>query len=121
MKLVPFLAFLTFLVTIGVTPALSTVSHPTDSSAVNIGDETTDTTVSASVTDHVHVWVSIWRIGSVRTEPVIDLATAAFSGTGGNVDTVQTTTLLSRIRESTIRTMIDKNYLTCSSTPDTVI
>jgi hypothetical protein len=118
--LVSSLTFLLWLVTNSLLATECSV-HPEDSLATYLTTAYVDTTVSASTnSSHSQGEICFWRNAQNQSSAVLQIASIYITGSGIDVDSVSTSTLLNRLRIRSVVNMIEQEYLICTTSPDTV-
>jgi hypothetical protein len=118
-----FVSSLTFLLWFVTNSLLATECsvHPEDSLAIYLTSTYVDTTVSAATNPNQgYGEACFWRNTQNQTSAVLKIPSIYFSGSGSSVDSVATSVILNRLRVRSVVSMIEQEYLICTTSPDTV-
>ena len=114
---------LTFLLVFATNSLLATECsvHPEDSLATYLATAYVDTTVSAATnSNHSQGEICYWRNAQNQASAVLKILSIYISGSGNSVDSVATSVILNRPRVRSVVSMIEQEYLICTTSPDTV-
>ncbi len=101
--------------------ATEACTHPADSVAAFLPSRQIDTTVNASTaTSEVRTSICVFRNAQSQISTAIQITPISITGSADDVDTVPTSTILSRLRVRSVVLMISDGEITCTTSPDTM-